>query len=39
MIKDFVSPILANKEKILVLSATFLAASKPPFNPNVTIPL
>ena len=31
--------MFASKEKSLVLSATFLAASKPPFKPNVSIPL
>ncbi len=39
MINDLVSPILANNEKICVVSVTFLAASKPFFNPKVTMPL
>jgi len=39
MMSDLESPILAKSENILVLSATFFAASKPPFKPKVTIPL
>jgi hypothetical protein len=37
--RDFESPILASKEKILVSLATFFAASKPPLSPKVKIPL
>jgi hypothetical protein len=39
MIKDLVSPMLASNENSFVVSAIVFAASKPPFTPNVTIPL
>ena len=37
--RDFESPILANRENILVLSDIFFAWSYPPLTPNVTNPL